>query len=301
MAYTPYFLSINGLNIDVADADASPDDVEVFGRGGGLQYTGTTYGNKRKASFDTIPLLPHEADSLDGWVKGRGHQWRFAWTDTSSTTTVRFTLHSAEGGMSLAPVSSATLRSEASTAGPWGGTDGFSLMLHPGNSVTATVAFGTEAPYSLSVWRQVPILAATWELCSLAYDGATTRYWAGADGATLTTAFSWLSISAASGRAGMTLQGENNTAGTATALFSGLWIVPYALSTSMLVARDLRATNGVGAEPAFPYVGVGGSFLREVNELTMKGFIQKRNPMRVSMGGSWYANAERLSGSLVQK
>lgn len=301
MSYTPYFLTVNGLVLDVTDAETTPDDVEAWGRGGGLAYTGVTYGGKRKVSFELAPLLPHDADAMEGWLKGKGHQWHFFWTDTSSTTTTRFSLYSADGGMAFAPLSSATLLPCATINDPWDGTDGFLLMLHPGNTVTATVTFGTDSGYSLSTWRRVNTIAASWELCSVTFDGATRRYFAGSDGATITTAFNWLAISSASGRGNFTLQGENNDSSNATALFCGTWIVPYTLSTAMLTARDQRAAGAEPREGAFPYVKVGGHLLRQPFELDMKGFLGKRSPARLSIAGNWYDNAEIVSGTLVQR
>lgn len=302
MLYTPSFLTINGLDMSVTDADQSADDVETYGRGGGLAYTGVTYGQKRKVTYKLAPLLPDEADSMDGWIKGRGHCWNFYWIDRSSTVTTRFSLYSNEGGLVFGGgTNGATLSAIGVYPDPWGSSLYPAALVQSGNTTVASATFGQEAGYSVSMWRRVPSGANVWELCSITYDTQTVRYFAGTTGALITTAFAWTTRSVASGYSAITLQGKNNAGTNADAVFTGVWYVPYCLSTPQLTARGARPTIGSGPEPVFPYVALGGYAFRDAYELLAKGFVTDRTPTKLQANGVWYNNAETLSGTLIEK
>jgi hypothetical protein len=227
-----------------------------------------------------------DLDSLTGWLKGVGHYWNFDLVDTATT---RFTSYSTDAGMGWFVVTTGYTASSDAKFGRWG------MMLHAGARVAVTATFGLERPgLSISGWKKVG--SDSWELCSMIYDGATNRYYAGAAGTGVTSAFAWLNTTQTYGYFYNRLSGTGPS-GSATSLYDGFMILPYALTTTQLAARFARTE----AEPAFPYVAVGGKHPRTDKEFVCKGFVESRNPVRATLDGTYYPNAETLEGSLIEK
>lgn len=284
MPYTSNFLTVNGLALSLTEVSRESEDLDEWGRGGGLTYEGTTYGQKAMWKFDTAPLLPTEADSLAGWLKGAGLYWNFDLVDGATT---RFTAYSTESGMGWFPVTTGYTASSDAKFGRWG------MMLLPSAAVAVTATFGIERPgLSASGWKKTG--AGAWELCSASYDGGTTRYFVGT---AVTTAFAWLAFTKTTNYLAVRLDGESGSGSSSTTLYDGWMILPYSLATNQLSAR----LNRTEAEPGFPYVGVGGKHPRTDSEFICKGFVEERTPVRVSIDGTYYPHAETLSGSLVEK
>ena len=289
MPYTSLFCAVNGLDLNVSDFAEDSDDVEAFGRGGGLDFEGVSYGERRKWQFTTPPYTAEDSDSLKGWLKGRGHQWTFEYVDAATT---RFTFYSQEGGLGLSFASGATY-SSTSKFGLW------ALQVHAGGSAVSTTAtFGAERGCSMSVWRRVPSDGDTYELCSITWDGATLRYYAGASGTGVTTAFAWTTGTGVTyGYFPLVLEGQNNAGSNVTVIFDGLWLVPYTLSTSMLSARAQRTE----VEGSFPYVKLAGMALRDNREVEVKGFVTGREPRQLVIDGQFRPNREEISGTFVER
>lgn len=284
-ANTTQFLTVNSLDLSVTSFGKNSDDVEAFGRGGGFTFEGVTYADKTEWTYETPPMTPAEADALVGWIKGKGHYWPFTYTD-NTTSTVRFTPYSSDGGLAFLPSTGYTASSNGNYS-RWG------MMLHPGANTSATATFGTESTgLTASGWKKVG--ADPWELCSLVYSGGTIKCFVGH---LQTTAFAWCGVGATLGYWWIQLQGENGAGSNATSLFAGWMMTPYAMATAMFQARTSRLV----AEPDFPYVGVSGKQTRGLYEVTAKGFVTRRPAERVLVDGVWYPNAERLSGTLVQR
>lgn len=278
------FLDINGLSLDVEldSLDRATKDVQNFARSEGDSLEGALFSAKRDWSFNTTwNTTTNRADAETQWVKGRGHYWNFERVDGATT---RFNKYSSDGGPGFGNGISG---STPTKFGTWAG-----LIASGGNSnVTAT--FGSEGRYSVSVWKRDS--ATTWILCTLIDRGSGATYYAGLTGTGVTTAFAWMSVSAASGYLGVQLQGEDEGGTSAAALYDGLMILPYALSTPMLTARNGRTL----AEPRFPYVEASGSFIDDVNPVTVKGFVESEQLTQVNENGT--RDARCLKVTLVEK
>lgn len=284
MYYTTQFLTVNGLELGVTDFQRDTEDLDQWGRGGGLTFEGTTYAQKSSWGFETAPLLPGEADAINGWVKGVGHHWNFDLVDGATT---RFTAYSADSGMDWFATTTGYTASSEAKFGRWG------MMLHSSAQVTVTATFGIEQPgLSISGWKKIG--AADWELCSLVYDGHTSRYFVGTE---ITTSFAWLITARTVKYFRNTLEGQDGAGSGATSLYDGWMILPYPLSTPQLAARAARTA----AEPNFPYVAISGKNLRRQDETVCKGFVTRRNPVRATIDGTYYSNAETLEGTLTEK
>lgn len=255
------FLSLNDLEYDVSvdDLDVDYVDASSFARSENLTLDGVTYREVREWSFE-VPVWDsgRVAEAYRGWLKGRGHYWTFQRVDGSTT---RFNKYSADGG----PGFDFNLTGATASLAKFGS---WAMMVHSGDTSSVTVGFGSEGRYSISLWKRDS--GGTHVLCSAVYDGATTIYKAGADGNGVTTAFAWCTLSAASGSLGIGLQGENQSGTSATAVYSGLMVVPYALTTAQLTARNGRTT----AEPAFPYLELDGDFNEDLSPILVKGFVE---------------------------
>lgn len=278
------FLEVNGLELEVVKFDEASDDPEYFGRGSGLTYEGTTYAEKRSWDLDLNIMTQAKADSVQGWVKGRGHYWTFERVDGATT---RLNAFSVDGGLGFS-VSASSISATTAKFGTWG------ALVHSTIDLLATASFGNERNYSMSVWRKHNATM-PFELCSFTYNGTTTRYYAGT---TITSAFAWTVISAASGSLAVTLEAENNAGSNSTVSFDGLMIVPYEMTTDMLSARNARTA----AEPPFPYVGVSGDAFPDNAEIVAKGFIASHEAEKsVVLEGATQTNAQWLTGKLIER
>lgn len=274
------FFEVNGLNIDaeLGNFDRSDQDVQNFARSEGLTLEGTLYSPKRGWSFGT-PWDPETAKATAEreWIKGRGHYWTFERVDGGTT---RFNKYSSDGGPGFGTGISG---STPTKFGTWAGaiaSGGFS-------NVTAT--FGSEGRYSVSVWKRES--TTSWILCTAIDRGSGATYYAGLTGTGVTTAFTWMSISAASGYLGIQLQGENESGTNAAALYDGLMLLPYALTTPMLTARNGRTE----AEPRFPYVALSGDFLEDTRAVVAKGFVEQEEYTQVQRNGVTNARARKVT------
>lgn len=278
------FLEINGLSIDAElnSLDRSSQDVQNFARSEGNTMEGTLFVEKNSWDFST-PWDHIDAKPLAEaqWIKGRGHYWTFERVDG---TTTRFNKYSSDGGVGFGNGISG---STPTKFGTWAG-----LIASGGNS-NATATFGSEGRYSVSVWKRAT--STTWILCSLVNNGSGATYYAGLTGTGVTTAFAWMSVSAASGYIGVQLQGEDEGGTNAAALYDGLMILPYGLTTPMLAARNARTV----AEPRFPYVELDGDVLEGIAPITVKGFVGSQDLTQVTNNGTKNARAHKIS--LVEK
>lgn len=281
MAYTAHFLTVNGVPLQAHEAGQRRSDTDRWGRGSGTELTGTTFSRKRDVAFNTTPMPAIDALALSGWIRGVGHHFTYNWFD-AQTATAQFTLYSSEGG---AKMSGGT----AATVAKWGQ---YSLDVASGTTSTVTAKFGLEGTYSFSVWRY-QVSAGTWEMCSAAYDGATTRFFV--DTAT-TTAFAWASLTATVGYFRLGLQGKDPDNAATECLYDGLMVLPYTASSAILSARVGRTTG----EPRFPLVAVGGHSIRPVSELVCMGRVEAHPFYRVAMNSRWHDNARCLEGSFAE-
>lgn len=280
------FVKINGLDVDVdrdGGLDRSYADVEYYERSEGMTLEGCTHREVREYSF-SVPVVRTDAgnQALRGWIKGRGHHWTFERVDGATT---RFTKFPTDGGPGFG--SSSTL-SSTSKFGTWGISVGLGL------TSTASVSFGSEDRYSVSVWKRDS--GGTYVLCTVVADGTTTTSYAGAAGTATTTAFAWLTLSAASGHLGVGLIGKNQAGTDAAAIYDGLMVVPYALTTTQLAARNARTV----AEPAFPYVELDGDCLEDLQPLVVKGFIGSEASEQITERGA-VVNVRIPTVRLVQR
>lgn len=272
------FLTINGLNIAVAREGAhferTESDIQTFDRSEGFAYQGALYAQKRQWTFE-IPYLTsnYEYEAQRGWVKGRGSYWNFNRPDG---TTTRFNKYPTDGGVGFdANIVSSTSTRFVLASHVW------SARVTGGLTSTVTVPFGNDGRYTMSLWK-LTNNSTTFVLCSAAYDGTTTRFYAGTDGQTITTSFSWAGLSAASGYLAVSLKGFDTTgASFGGAVYDNVMVVPYAMTTSQLAARNARTLD----EPGFPYVELGGDCLEDLNPKVVKGFMQTTAYDQVSSGG----------------
>lgn len=275
------FFTINGLEIDVdlESLDRSYVDVQNFDRTEGNTFEGVVYAQKRQWRAE-IPWDTQEHRSIANrdWIKGRGHHFTFERLDGATT---RFNKYSADGG----PGFTATATSSATSKfGTW------ALSCASGQTTTVTTTFGSEGRYSMSVWKRDS--GGTYILCTHTNDGGTARYYAGSSGTGLTTAFAWAALTASSGYFRVQLQGEDETGtAVAAALYDGLMVVPYALSTPQLAARKARTT----AEPAFPYVELDGDAFEDLLPIMAKGFVDAEDMTQVQSGGVTNVRCLKLS------
>lgn len=281
------FLDINGLAVNVAygSFQRNTADVETFGRTEGHTYEGVLYAAKRQWSFE-VPYDLTEAVTIsnEGWLKGRGHYWTFDRVDGATT---RFNRFSTDGGPGL---TAAQLTNVATPKfGTWGGEVTGSL------ASTVTVTFGSEGRYSVSVWRRERSGAASgiYRLCSTVANGITTTSYLGSEA---TSAFStFLALSAASGILSVQLKGVTESGASMPIVYDGLMIVPYALSTTQLAARNARTS----AEPNFPYVEFDGDICEDVLPIVVKCFVKDHEITQAQSGGT--TNVRALSVEMIEK
>jgi hypothetical protein len=277
------FLTINGLDVDAYydNFHRTYKDLQTFDRSEGMTFEGALYASKREWSFD----MPWETSSLKAiavrdWIKGRGHYWTFERGDGATT---RFNKYSAEGGPGFGTNISGYTPSKF---GSW-------AALVPNNlTSTVTATFGSEGRYSAAIWKRDS--TNTYIHTAAVYDGATLRYYAGAAG--VTTAWAWGSLTAASGFLTFTLQGKDQSGSAATALYDGAMLLPYALTTTQIIARNARTT----AEPNFPYVEAIGDFNEDLNPITLKCFVDDE-PMKQATVAGTAVPARMLKIHLVEK
>lgn len=261
-------VKINGLTMSVAEDELSSEhvDIQTFDRTEGMTFEGTLMAELREWSF-TIPAQKsaQEANSQKGWIKGRGHYWNFERVDGATT---RFNKYSTDGG----PGFNTNMTSATSMKfGTWG------ARVALGTESTVTVTFGSEEAYTVSVWK----LRSTggWQLFSIVADGTTTTSYIMSSSAA--TVFPWITVSAASGYLGVSLWGRTQTGAGAGAAYDGLMILPYALTTWQLSAREKRQS----AEPGFPYVELSGDVLEGTQPVVVKGFVTNTEYVEASDGG----------------
>lgn len=324
MSYTASFLTVNGLPLELAQFTEEAADVSSFERGGNLGLDGLTYAPKRRWAFETVPLPPHEAEALAGWLEGRGIQWRFDQVDGATT---RFTLAGHDGSLLKAfPTASSTAVTRAAAwrstntkhaNGVWAlqlsGTStayNGTTTTYPFSHTTFTAPFGL-AGYglSLSYWGRnyaatdpigsYTLLSQIWDV---SHSLSTALYYVGsvatlgdANGLPFRRTSTFV---ATTNYCSFTFLSGASINSTSTTLFDSVLLVPYRLTSAMLVARAGRATYSEGA---LPYVLLGGHALQDVDEVEVKGFVEERRPLRVALDGIWYDNAEVLSGVFVEK
>jgi hypothetical protein len=253
------FLALNGLEIDVDRSDSVDRDyadAQDFDRSAGTTIEGTHYRELREFGF-TIPVqkTSQEIQSQRGWIKGRGHHYTFEYLDGATT---RFNRFSTDGG----PGFNTNLTATAVTVkfGTW------AAKVNSGGTSVANFGFGSEDRYSVSVWRTCS--SQSYQLCTVVANGTTTTSYVGT---VATTAFPWLTLSAASGSLALTLKGTRVDGSTsATATYDGLMVVPYALTTNQLSARGARTS----AEPRFPFVELSGDVLEGTGSIVVKGTVE---------------------------
>lgn len=318
MSYTPNFLTINGLEVRLTGFEEIPQDERVVERGGNTGLDGTIYALKRSWAFETEPLPPDEAEAVVGWIEGRGVQFSF---DRPATNTTRFSL-SADDGMVMTafPTASSTAISRAAVwrssdkkHGTWAlqisgvsvSYDGTSTT-HPFSytSFTAGFGFGSAGKVSLSYWAKSGAVASYTLLSTIwdPYTSETTASFYVGTTATLpdanglpfrTTSVFSSTVDYCSFRL---LSGESINS-VSTSLFDAVLLVPYALTSDMLGARNGRSA----AEGPLPFVYIGGHALADPNEVLVKGFVNERQPTQCVIDGVFYDNAEILSGTLVEQ
>lgn len=294
------FLNIDGLEVPVLvdEFELRDASVETYGRNADDSLQGSTYSVKREMSFVTEPMTVANARALEGWVRGRRHQWTF---DRLDGATTRFTRYSDEGGLLLA--SAGTLTGNSPTFGTW------SLVLST-SAVTAcaTATFGSEGDWSVSV--QHKLTAAT------QFFSYTTRSRAGVIDSLFNNAaygtVGFLNITAVSGFLQVILSGRNDGNGTAagssaTSVFENLKIYPYALTDAM----DLTFLGGgisTGLSSPAPFVKVTGDCLLEANvsgasgpgPVICKGFVESI-PTEPLVVDTFDYDARQLRVKLVQR
>jgi hypothetical protein len=321
VSYTPHFLTVNGLPLELREFQEETRDVDSFERGGGLGLDGLTYAPKRRWAFETVPIVPHEAEALVGWLEGRGVQFNF---DLSSTGTTHFTLCAQDGTYGrVFPTAAST---QATRAAAWRSTDekfgawalqlsGTSTAYHGTTTTypfsksvyTATFGLGEAGKLSLSYWGKnfatagiasYTLLTTVWDLDT---SSSTALYYVGST-ATLPDSnglpFRRTSTFAATtGYCSFEFLSGASINSTSTTLFDAALLVPYRMTSDMLTAR----VNRTAAEGTFPYVKLGGHTLVDPTEVEVKAFIEERRPIRCHIDGVWYDNAEVLSGAFVEK
>lgn len=318
MLYTTPFLCVNGLEIRVTELREEQQDVEAFDRGGNLGMDGTIYATKRRWIFETQPVKPEDADSLVGWLEGRGTQFRF---DLSSTGTTYFTQTAHDGAVMRAyPTAASTAATRASVwrtsvakHGTWGlqlsGTstafDGTtSTYQFTYTAYTATFGLGETGKVSLSYWARnaasptYTMLTTVWDVdestsTALFYTG-TANVLPDVNGlpwrstSTFLATTEWCSFQLLSGA---------SINSVSTTLFDTVLLVPYRLTTAMLAARNDRTV----AEADLPYVYLSGHALQDRDEVEVKCLVEERRPTRCVIDGTWYDNAEIVAGVFVER
>ena len=325
MLYTAPFLTVNGVPLTLQRFEEETVDVDDFQRGGGADVglDGLTYAPKRRWMFETVPVVPAEAEALTGWIEGRGIQWRFDLTDTATT---RFTYAAHDGSLPLVfPTASSTGTTRAAgwrSANPKHGVWALQLSgtstaydgtttTYPFSHTVYTAPFGLVEDHgiTLSYWARnyasADAAVASYTLLSQIWDQtestSTAVYYVGSTAtlpnstglpfrrtSTFAATVGWCSFTFLSGA-------SINT--TSTTLFDSVLLLPYRLTGDMLVARTARTE----AEGALPYVLLGGHALQDPDEVEVKGFVEERRPTQCTIAGVWYDNAEVLSGVFVEK
>lgn len=274
------FVYVNGLPVSVADGSAGLNrvDLNTWSRSSLLTYEGTDYRKLRRWSFETTPLTMADADSLTGWIEGRGNVWNFSRYDVINSTT-RFTRFSAEEGLA---VGTGCTHSSNVKWGTW------AMQINTAGLVSATVPLalssGGTPHWTVSVWKSDN--GGTYDLASAVYDGATLRYYGGLLGSTVTTAFAWATFSTTSNMwLSVSLDGENRAGTTGTTQYSFLRVLPYAATTTMLAYLK---SNG-RAEPVFPFVELSGHIVGTVTNQfhTVKGFVEDVEVIQGTMNGTF--------------
>jgi hypothetical protein len=325
MSYTPYFITVNGLSLSLREFQEETQDVDVFERGGAGEFglDGVTYAPKRRWMFETVPIVPNEAEALVGWLEGRGVQFSF---DVADTATTRFTLCAHDGtyprvfptGTTASYLRGGAWRSAVSKFGTWALQLSGTSTAYDGTSTTypftyaaytATFGQGDAGRVCLSYWARNTASGAgaiaSFTLLSTIWDAdaspSTAVYYVGS-AATLPDSnglpFRYTSTFLATvGFCSFTLLSGASVNSASTALFDQIHLVPYRPTASMLAARVARAE----AEAQFPYVKLGGHALQDPLEVEVKCFVEERQPVRVHIDGVWYDNAEVLSGVFVER
>lgn len=268
------YVTLNSLDMGVSEQDGFDRgyaDVESFGRSEGLTLEGTMYREVREFSF-TVPVVytDQEIQALRGWVKGRGHYFNFERVDGATT---RFSRYSNDGGPGFGAGTTAGTATFAKY-GTW------CLKLPGGDDSVVTAGFGSEDRYSVCVWKRES--GGTYRLCTVVADGTSTTSYSGATGMGATTAFSWWTVTAASGSLSVRLFGKNEAGTTASAFYDGLLMVPYALTTPQLEALNGRTT----ALPTFPYVELDGLCLEDLQPMVVKGTVASEETEVVNYQGA---------------
>ena len=277
------FLDVNGLAVDayLDDFERSTSDVQAFARSEGLTLEGALYAAKREWNF-TVPweTVGERTTALTGWVKARGHHYTFERVDGATT---KFNRYSTDGGPGF---DTSVTAHAASKFGTWSG------KVNSGGASTVSVTFGSDGRYSVSAWRRIAATSAAFSLFSYVNDGATTRFFLGSS---VASSLAWATATAASGYLSLSLEGKNDAGSSATALFDGLMLVPYALTTQQLVARVARTA----AEPPFPYIELDGDCLEDLNPVTVKGFVLAESMTQANKNGT--QNARSLKISFIER
>lgn len=293
------FIRINNLDVSALIDGFSLDDasVETYDRTLNDSLEGTTYSVKKTISFSTDYLTGSDASALEGWVRGRGHQWTF---ERYSNNTTQFSLFSNEGGVAMVGFN---------YYGAVTGTEPFGtqlLGLNPGGTTTVTVPFGTETDLTIAYMNR-GAATATWQHYALIRKSGATSLWKGFQGASSSTIPSLvgLSVTAVSGFTMVTFSSADGVTSSITALFDRVLITPYAMTVSMLSARSTASLN----EVPLPFVGVSGDALplaatatgAEPGPITMKASVKTLDYKPVVVDGVFRYNARAVKITLEQR
>ena len=279
------FMKLNNLDtpIDVDSFDRAYPNAQDFQRSAGFSLEGVFYKQLREWSCQVqLQLTDYEAVARRDWMLGRGHYWTFERVDGATT---RFNKYSSEGGLGW---NTNITSSGTSKFGTW------AAQVSSGNTSTVTASFGSENGYSVSTWRINKTGA--YELSSAVYNGATTRFYSGASGTGVTTAFPWMTLSAASGYLGVGLLGKDEANASTTGFYDGVMILPYSLTTTMLSAR---ATATV-AEAQFPFVNLTGQCVEDLNPFAVKVMVESEAVIEVQGPGVVY-DAKEMKLKIIER
>lgn len=275
--------------------DHEDESVESFSRAVSDDYVGVTYSEKQGYSFMTRPVGPVDAESIAGWVRGRGHRWRF---QTTSNGTTAFTLGSADSGL--------TLTAGSANADGLFGSNG--LLLNSGATSCATAAFGSEGNWTAQLYHRVS--GGSFVSYVIRSKSGVVDFWASA---ATTAGVSVATVSAASGFLGLSLLGRNSAGTNATAQFDGVRLVPYALLDSQIASLAtpfLGLPSSGFSKP--PYVVVTGTGIvqggppingaSERGGQAYKGFVESFDVVPSILPGEGYdAGSRMVKIRLVQR
>jgi len=288
------YLAINGFEILVADGSmsVSREDLSSWNRTGGLTYEGATYRNLRTWEFETDYYTAAEAETVTGWIEGRGSMWNFERYDNLAAST-RFSNFSTESGYAFS-VGGVFTTSYTARYGQYAGA------LHSAKYASVSAQFVATTPkWSFQAWKHVS--GNSFQLLTAINDTSATQYFVAG---TATSAFgsaasSWFAASGASGgRVLFTVRGVDYGILPGTTYYDNIRIFPYAVFTTMMAVTATRSFS----EPALPYVELSGNVLDgdTSRTVTVKGFVSSTDPEQGTKYGT-FQPLYRLKVRLVER